>query len=193
MYVQFNTTIRCQDCLKKQGSFDEIVIATGSTRKTLTINGFDKTIDAVDYLSKNIDVGKNPLVIGGGLTGCEIAYDLCLKGIKPIIIEINNDLMATKGICMANSTYLRDYFALHKIPVHLNSFVKEVLGDGVIVSTNDGNETYVKCSGVISSIGYTPAPILNKKTPHVYYVGDCHQVGNLRTVIWRAWDVAMKL
>ena len=28
---------------------------------------------------------------------------------------------------------------------------------------------------------------------HVHLVGDCSKVGNLRTVIWQAWDVAMKL
>ena len=27
----------------------------------------------------------------------------------------------------------------------------------------------------------------------VHLVGDCNQVGNLRTVIWRSWDIAMKL
>lgn len=28
---------------------------------------------------------------------------------------------------------------------------------------------------------------------NVHLVGDADHVGNLRTVIWRAWDVAMKL
>ena len=30
----------------------------------------------------------------------------------------------------------------------------------------------------------------NKKA---YRVGDCVAIGNLRTVIWRAWDVCMKI
>ena len=28
---------------------------------------------------------------------------------------------------------------------------------------------------------------------HIHLVGDCAKVGNLRSVIWQAWDVAMKL
>jgi len=28
---------------------------------------------------------------------------------------------------------------------------------------------------------------------NIHLVGDCSKVGNLRTVIWQAWDVAMKL
>ena len=47
-----------------------------------------KAIEAIDFLSGKVDVGENPVVIGGGLTGCEIAYELCLKGKKPTIVEM---------------------------------------------------------------------------------------------------------
>ena len=47
-------------------------------------------------------------------------------------------------------------------------------------------------SKVITSIGYIPTPKF-KKSKHVHLVGDCNGVGNLRTVIWRAWDVCMKI
>ena len=44
----------------------------------------------------------------------------------------------------------------------------------------------------IMSVGYNPSP-LAKKSKHVHVIGDANQVGNLRTVIWGAWDVCMKL
>ena len=45
---------------------------------------------------------------------------------------------------------------------------------------------------VILSVGYRPAP-LAAKSAHVRVIGDAAKVGNLRTAIWLAWDVAMKL
>ena len=45
---------------------------------------------------------------------------------------------------------------------------------------------------MIVSVGYRPAPVASK-AKHVHIVGDANKVGNLRTVIWQAWDVAMKL
>ena len=45
---------------------------------------------------------------------------------------------------------------------------------------------------VISSAGYVPMPLV-QKGKHVHLVGDCMKVGNLRTVIWRAYEVAMKI
>ena len=190
--IKFGETIKCPNCIKKRGDFDEVVIATGAAANSLRVKGGEKTINAVDYLSGNNKVGDNPIIIGGGLTGCEIAYDLELQGKHPSIIEMKNDLIAVRGVCLANSSYFRDYFEYKKTPVYLETKVKEITENGVIAIDKDGKEFEVKGSGVITSVGYKPTPVIEKGS-HIHLVGDCNGVGNLRTVIWRAWDVAMKL
>ena len=45
---------------------------------------------------------------------------------------------------------------------------------------------------MILSVGYNPAPVA-AKAKHVHVIGDAAKVGNLRSVIWGAWDVCMKL
>lgn len=190
--IEFENEITCEKCLTKAGKFDEVVVCTGSKARPINIPGKEKTVEAVDVLLDKVDVGDNPIIVGGGLTGCEIAYDLSLKGKKPTIIEMKNDLIAATGICLANSSYLRDYFELHKTPVYLESSVKEVTDKGVVAVDKDGKEFTIEGSKVVLSIGYVPTPVF-KSSRHVHLVGDCVEVGNLRTVIWRAWDVAMKL
>ncbi len=170
---------------------DEIIVATGAKAKHLKVPGCENAIDAVDYLLGKADVGENPVIIGGGLTGCEIAYDLLLKGKKPSIIDMKNDLIAVPGVCLANSSYLREYIAWKKAPVYLNSTISKGTDKGIEISQN-GETKIIPASAIISCVGYNPAPLFNKKR-HVHFVGDCYGVGNLRTVIWRAWDVAMKL
>ena len=172
--------------------FNDVIIATGAKENKLIVPGSARAISAIDYLSRNKKVGDNPIVIGGGLTGCEIAYELCLLKKHPTIIEMKNDLIAVKGVCLANSSYLRDYFALHKTPIYLESRVKEINDNGVIIIDKNNNEISVPGSDIITSIGYKPNPV-SLKRGHVHLVGDCYKVGNLRTVIWRAWDVAMKI
>lgn len=170
---------------------DEIVIATGSKARKLKVPGSDKCIDAIDYLNGK-EVGNKVVIIGGGLSGCEIAYDLYLKGKEPVIIESLQDLMVSNGLCLANSSYLRDFFKLNKVPVYLESSVKEIKDGEVIFMTKGGQENKIKADSVISAIGYNPAP-LAKKSKHVHIVGDALKVGNLRTVVWRAWEVAEKI
>ena len=167
-----------------------VIVATGSKPRKLNIPGFDKTIEACEYLNGKA-VGNNVAVIGGGLTGCEIAYELALHGKKVSIVEMKDDLIAQTGVCLANSSYLREWFELHKVPVYLNTALKEVKDDSIIC-INNNKEIEIKCDSVISSAGYIPDPLSPKKK-NVYLIGDCDRVGNLRTVIWKAYECAMKI
>ena len=167
-----------------------VIVATGSKPRKLNIPGFDKTIEACEYLNGKA-AGDNIAVIGGGLTGCEIAYELALQGKKVSIVEMKDDLIAQTGVCLANSSYLREWFELHKVPVYLNTALKEVKDDSIIC-INNNKEIEIKCDSVISSAGYIPDPLSPKKK-NVYLIGDCDKVGNLRTVIWKAYECAMKI
>ena len=171
---------------------DEIIIATGATAKKVPVKGAEHAIEAVEFLLGKKNVGEHVAVIGGGLTGCEIAYELYLQGKKPVIIEMQNDLIVSDKICLANASYLRDFFASNKVPVYLESKASEIRKDGITVTDKGGTNTDIPVDSVIISAGYNPAP-LAPKSKHVHIVGDADKVGSLRTVIWRAWDVAMKL
>ena len=169
---------------------DEVVVATGSRPNRIPVPGVEKTIQAVDFLLGKQEVGENVTIIGGGLTGCEIAYELYLQGKKPTIVEMQDDLITTPGICLANTSFLRDFFSANHVPVYLETGVKEIKDGAVTVAGKDGKTFDIKADSVILSTGYKPMPLEQKG---VHLVGDCAGVGNLRTVIWGAWDVAMKL
>ena len=171
---------------------DEVVVATGSTPNSIPVKGAKEFgIEACDYLLGKKTVGDNVVVVGGGLTGCEIAYDLFLQGKKPVVVEMQDDLITTPGVALANTSFLRDCFKANNVPVYLESKTTEIRKDGVTIATKDGKTIDVPADNVILSVGYKPAPVA-QKAKHVHIVGDASKVGNLRTVIWQAWDVAMK-
>jgi 2-enoate reductase len=185
--VKYHSEIKSLDAFKGE----PVIIATGSKARILNVPGKERMIEACDYLNGK-EVGKTVAVIGGGLTGSEIAYELQLQGKKPIIIEMKDDLVAQKGVCLANSSYLREYFAYKKVPVYLSTKLKEVKDGSIIVTNEKGEDIELQCDSVISSVGYVPTPLV-EKGKNTYLVGDCLQVGNLRSVIWRAYEVAMKI
>ena len=186
--VKLNTEIKNVNEI----SADEIIIATGAAANKPPVPGIENGIEATDFLLGKDQVGENVVIIGGGLTGCEIAYELYLKGKKPTIVEMLDDLVCTPGICLANTSYLRDFFKLNKVPVYLETKVNEIKANGVTVTDKNGKQFEIKTDNVILSVGYHPAP-LAKKAKHIHVIGDAHKVGNLRTVIWQAWDIAMKI
>jgi len=186
--VRLNTEIKDASGLDA----DEIIVATGAVAKRIPVKGADAAVEAVDYLLGNKTVGENVVVIGGGLTGCEIAYDLYLRGKKPTIVEMQDDLITTKGICLANTSYLRDFFKTNRVPVYLETSLAEINDGSVTLKDKEGKTFTVDTDSAILSVGYNPAPVIAKGR-HIHVIGDADKVGNLRTVIWGAWNTCMKL
>ncbi len=192
--AEMGIEIKYNDEVKDVASFGRapVIVATGSVPRLLkNVPGYEKMTEACEYLNGK-EVGEKVAVIGGGLTGCEIAYELALTGKKPIIVEMKDDLVSQKGVCLANSSYLREWFALNKVPVYLETRLKEVKDGSVICTDKDGKDIEIECDSVISSAGYIPSPLV-PKGKNIYLVGDCLAIGNLRSVVWRAYEVAMSI
>ena len=201
--VHMNTEITDVESLNA----DLVVAAIGAKARTLKVPGVERAITAVDYLNGVEEAGENVVIIGGGLTGCEIAYDLALQGKKSAVVEMVDWLVSGKGICAANSNMLRELLEFHKVPAYLNSGVKEIREDSVVVSTPNGEKT-IPADTVIMSVGYIPdkrfapaekgrvAKLAGKFLPNndkVRLIGDCDSVGNLKTVIKQAYELVQEI
>ena len=198
--VRLNTEVNDLGTMR---GYDEIIVATGSVPRTMPgIKGFEKALTFTQVLKDKVDVGDKVLFLGGGQSSCEAAYDLLLNfGKHPIIVEYAGDLVAAQATCLANTSYLRDAMEYHKVPVYLHSTVTEITDKGCTVKNVQTGETFfVECDSVVNGIGFVPTPVGGKTASRkvkgretIHRVGDCVAIGNLRTVIWRAWDVCMKI
>ena len=66
--------------------------------------------------------------------------------------------------------------------------------DGAVVCADrDGKSFEIPCDSVISCAGYLPAPLSAAGKKNVQGIGDCRSVGNLRSVIWSAYEAAMQV
>ena len=188
--VRLNTEVNDLGTLR---GFDEIIVATGSVPRNMpAVKGFDKTITLTQLLREKKEVGDKVMFFGGGQSACEAAYEMILQGKHPMIVEYAKDLVPAQNVCLANASFLRDMMEYKNVPVYLESTITEI-GDGyVIVRHKDGSTEKIECDDVVNGIGFVPTPIGEKKR-NVHRVGDCVAIGNLRTAIWRAWDVCMKI
>ena len=176
---------------------DIIVIAVGAKARILNIPGSEKSVTATDFLEGNTDDADNVVIIGGGLTGCEIAYELALKGKHPSVVEMTENIVGARGICMANSSMLRELLRYHEVPVYLNSQVEEIRDGETVVRTPEGKKV-IPADKVVMSVGYTPDRHFvqaagSREKDRVFFVGDCDNVGNLKTVIRQAFELVQKI
>ena len=178
---------------------DIVIVAIGAHARTLNIPGAERAVTATDFLNGDVQVGDNVGIIGGGLTGCEIAYELALQGKHPFIVEMTDYLVGARGICMANSTMLRELLRFHKVPAYLNATAESITDDSLVINTAEGRKT-IPADSVILSVGYTPdkhfEPADKKKrtsSPQLFFIGDCDKVGSLKTVVKQAYELVQKI
>lgn len=190
--IKFNTEVKPEQ-LASLGA-DEVVIATGAQPRLMPVPGAEKAnvMEAIEYLRGKKETGHKVVVVGGGITGCEIAYDLIRKGKEPVIVEMLDDIMKIHGLSAANSNFLRDAFRHNNTPIHLEARVLEINDSEIIIETPAGQQT-IAADSVITSIGYTSTPLVEKTGEHTHIVGDAAKVGNLLTVIWGAYDLGVAI
>ena len=189
--IRFNTEINDLGVIARQ--FDEIIVATGATPRKMAIPGFEKCLNFTQLLREKYPVGDKVVFFGGGQSACEAAYEMVLQGKHPIIVEYAKDLVPAQNVCLSNASFLRDVLEYHKVPTYLEHTIKEIKDKTVVVASKDGkNVIEIEYDNIVNGIGFVPQPV-GGKGKNIHRVGDCVAIGNLRTAIWRAWDVCMKI
>lgn len=193
--TRLNTRITSFDELKQ---YDVVVVATGSDEKVPPLKGIDcgNVLVAKDALRKPELVKSPVVVVGGGLTGCEIAYDSARRGAEVAIVEFMKDILQVKGLCRANSSMLRDLLNYHNVEVLTNTKVLEIMQDHVLLET-ESREISRPCNTVVIATGYKPKDYLYRELVenniNCVNIGDSKSVGNLLTVIADARKAAKEI
>lgn len=188
--IRFNTEINDLGTVR---GFDEIIVATGAVPRKMVIPGFEKCLTFTQLLREKYPVGDKVLFFGGGQSACEAAYEMIKQGKHPMIVEFAKDLVPAQNVCLSNASFLRDAMEYHKVPVYLEHTIREIKDKTAVIASKDGKNVFeIEYDNIVNGIGFVPAPV-GGKAKNVHRVGDCVTIGNLRTAIWRAWDVAMKI
>lgn len=192
--IHLNTEVN--EKILNDPQYDEVVLATGASPRRIPVKGADgeNVVEAIDCLLEKKPIGERVVVVGGGLTGCEIAYNLAKSGKEVRIVEMLDDILQVKMLCEANSLMLRDLLNYYKVDCFTSSSLKEVR-EGEVLVERRGEEITLPADTVVMATGYIPRDDLKEslKEGQVNLVGDCASVGNLMNVIWKAYDVALSI
>lgn len=182
--IRLNTTAT-EDNIKG-GNFDKVVLAAGSSPVKPRIEGIDKTILASDYLTHKATVGKNVVVIGGGLAGCEAACDIAPKADNVTLIEMMPDILYTAQHCLNNDQHLKNMIKERGINVVAGASVTKIT-DSEVTYTKDGETFTVPCDSVINAAGFRPNNQLEDKLEEIYddvtVIGDAVSPRKILTAI----------
>lgn len=184
--------MNCKVTELKSIQADQYIIATGAREaRVLNIEGTEYAQSALDFLANGMPCEDQVVIIGGGLTGCEIAYELALQGKHPVIIEVQDDILKVPGVCMANTSYLRDAFEYYKVPIYTSAQILKLEDKAVCVETESGEKVRIEADKIITSIGYiSGTKFSGAENTHV--IGDADHVANLMNAVWQANNLVIQ-
>lgn len=180
--VKLNTSLTKELAMQEQP--DAIIVATGSKPFKPPIKGAElpHVVFAHDVLRGKVELGKDVVVIGGGLVGSETAehFSIHKPESKYTIIEMMDDIVRD-GIANSNR-FLKITLKENDVDVFTSATVTEITEDEVKYKFADGVERSVKADTVIMAVGVKADPTLYEELLtlgcEVVKAGDAHDIKN---------------
>ena len=179
------------------GDFDAVISATGSTPVKPRIAGADKAIamDALEAINHPDKVGKNVVVIGGGLVGTETALDLAENGHNVTVVEMLPQIM--KDVAATDFLVYSERIAKTDMKVLASTRLEEVTDSGVMVSNKKQGTFAIEADTVILALGFRSCQDLYDELQaagkEVYLVGDAVKPGKIMDAIHTAYRVGVRI
>ena len=188
--VHLNTEMNAESIIALHP--DTVILAAGSSPVKLRVEGIEKAAGCLDVLSGRAEVKNSAVIIGGGLVGCEMAYDLALKGKDVTIVEALPSIL-TGSVPAINRTFLKDAIAYYGIKVKTDTLLTKVTDEGICVSKNS-EEEFIPAETVIIAAGFRSNPSMaHELSGHgieVYEAGDGVRAADIYTAVSAAYEIA---
>ena len=136
--VDLRCGVEADEMLLRSLAPDAIILATGSTPLILPIPGLSDCgyVTAQDMLDGKAPMGKNVLVVGGGMVGCEAAEYLAERGHQVAVIEMKDVIAA--DVTPENRRYMFENFEENHVLLRPGAKVTQFYADGVDYALADG-------------------------------------------------------
>ena len=175
------------DTIKRENP-DVIILATGSLPVIPPVEGIDRsmvvTFDVI--LNGQKPEGMKTVIIGGGATGCEVAYHISEMGSPVTIVEV----LPAVG---SNIETITRRLLLRKLKENGVRFLTEhrlvkVEDDGVLVSAQDNETRKIGAERVVIAVGVRPDNTIHKQIIalgiETHIIGDCLEPRTAKAAIY---------
>lgn len=175
---------------------DVVIIAVGSHPLVTKIPGIDTAMNVLEAYGSIDNIGKNVILIGGGLVGCEVGLHLASVGKNVTVVEMNT-MMAYETFGYYRNALL-DEMDKRSIKQVLGAKCVEFKKDGVVV-LKDGQESFIQADTVIYSMGMKSNTETVEKLKEVFkdkellVIGDCLKPGKVGDSVRSGYIAAMSI
>lgn len=175
---------------------DALIIAVGADFVEPKIPGVEYARQAVDVFPEIDSIRGKVVIIGGGAIGSELAMEFSNRGTPVTVVEPQDALAKKANWLYRHGLYNAIKDSSNPPEVCLNTTVKEIRPDGVVVE-NAAGEQFIEADHVLLSVGMRARKELAFSfygiTPETCMIGDCDRVAQVLEATNQAYFVAANL
>jgi NAD(P)H-nitrite reductase large subunit len=196
-------SVRTED--GKEHPFDQLLIATGSSPKTLDIPGKDKKgviviryIEHAQEIVNRLGEIKTACVLGGGLIGLRTGYALSVRGVKVKII-VKSSHVLSQMLDRESAEMIQATMREHGVDIRTGRDAVEIVGkesvEGIILDNGERincqlvvigkgvqpNVDFVSSTQIKVNEGIVADETMRTNLPDIYVAGDVAETYDLST------------
>jgi 2,4-dienoyl-CoA reductase-like NADH-dependent reductase (Old Yellow Enzyme family)/NADPH-dependent 2,4-dienoyl-CoA reductase/sulfur reductase-like enzyme len=176
---------------------DVLVLAVGAAPIVPSIPGKDspKVVLGNQLSDPGITVGKNVVILGGGLVGCESAVHLAQAGRQVTLVEMMKDVAVDANV--RQRPILLEMLAELRVQVRTRMKGVRVTDKGLVCTDETGKENLLEADTVVCSVGQRALrEVVNDlldAAPEVVQVGDCVKPQKVTEALYRGYHAGLDI
>lgn len=160
----------------------------------------DKVLTVLQvFEDRELEIGRNILIIGAGLVGCETGWYLASRGKSVKLLDILSEDEILLDQHPTNRSMLLRSMKKEGVEILGQRVLRRIEDEGVIVENLNGPEESLPAENVVIATGFKPRNELKeafvKAAPdiQVFPVGDCKEVRKLYEAIHEGFHAAWQI
>ena len=175
---------------------DVLILSTGSKQIPVNIPGSENknVFYTNDVLEGKVEVGKNIIVVGGGLGGSQTAAHLAVHGHQVTLITKMPEI-STK-LEPGNRFFLLKLLNNYGVNVMTSTNINEIRSDGAVITTKNGKDVLKGYDSIVISSRLKPVKIeehVLEQVKELIRIGDAEKVGNGADAVVRGYETGINL
>ena len=190
------------ELLKELGAQTVIMSVGADPVMPRRIPGIDhpKAVSCEDVISGKKKVGEKVAIIGAGLVGAEMAYDMAKEeGKKVVLVDGLDDILSNdpNGVPFQTRWMLNELLALNGVEKYMGHMLDCINDKGCVLKSKKGEQVQIECDDVIIAIGFRARKSMREdlygSDMEVYEIVAGNGIGSIASQVNDAYEIARHL
>ena len=190
------------ELLKELGAQTVIMSVGADPVMPRRIPGIDhpKAVSCEDVISGKKKVGDKVAIIGAGLVGAEMAYDMAKEeGKKVVLVDGLDDILSNdpNGVPFQTRWMLNELLALNGVEKYMGHMLDCINDKGCVLKSKNGEQVQIECDDVIIAIGFRARKSMREdlygSDMEVYEIVAGNGIGSIASQVNDAYEIARHL